>query len=1673
METLRKALETGFSPSLQSLIDYLIKKWPDQDNNYSEDGNAYLKDVATCLSEFYPLKETAPFLSPDWLKYLNSIPESSITSAAPFQDITHLHDYVLYGLLWFIYIQPMISALVTGFTDTSNLNNDGYPTLFIMRQLIEESAQELTALKERYGVTEGPEQLINLAQQASSVQKQTESMQGGRTGYGQTMSAAQGMPMTQAQPVQTQQQLYQQQLYQQQQQQPTQVASQMYGQQAQMQGVMGQQMPNPMYQQQQQQMYQQPQAQAYQNVAFNRAAQPMPQQGQQYYPQVQPQTSMYTQPQQPQQPSAPYAAIPQHIAQACQNHYNHLLQIQQQIQANPAALALAHQYYSQYVSNTKLLQQFVNQMLCNPENMAIYQWAASSNQHTNFVYQQLQIFCYSTALTQYRNVPVQAHAQPAPRTSIPSMRRPVRRSKVSPDISEDEFLVDDYEPAPRKNRPRRARKSLVKLEENDEEEEVEDSSNEKPADAYEIERIIDHKTVLRDPDGFWPDTFAPSEFINLPDDAQWKSREGGVVPDGPQEMFALLVKWKGFSHLHNTWELIMNLEHLYSFSRVTSYFRNVERFNKCLEVAKEAKNSEEVERLSISRDDYYRYWKEVALPEKILSRIKETDNDNLAYRVFVKWNHLNYDESTWEDEDDILKLENGQTALDEFNRRKGNLDRTYNRAGRLPFDAIERPPFETIRETPFLREGCILRDYQLVGLNFMAKAWHEKRNSILADQMGLGKTIQSISLLAYLTTEKCRVPGPFLVIVPLTTLSAWQEELKLWAPQLEVVTFAGNKASRDVILNYEIREDSRLFHVLLTTPEVARDNIERLSRYPGNWRMLMVDEAHKLKNADSCLYKALSQIKTDAKLLITGTPLQNDIKELWSLLHFLQPDAFSDYASFESKYGPLSDAESLKRLHEILNHYVLRRDKSTVEKDLPHKTERILRIGLTPLQKQYYKWVLMRKHDELRKGASRSSSTSLINVLSQLQKVCNHPFLFDGCMQRLKLSTENGEPLMEHNQMLQAYIAGSGKLQLLHALLERLKKDNHRVLIFSQMVSMLDLLATYCQYASFAYQRLDGTTPHNLRKEAIQHFNAPGSTDFIFLLSTKAGGLGINLQSADTVIIFDSDWNPQNDLQAMARAHRIGQKHAVNIYRFVSAGTVEEDILERAKNKLVLDHLVMGGIDQQPELLDAKKAVKSFSAKELSQVLRYGAETLFAKDETDESSASGETTIDGPAILSSSLNIENIDLDDILNRAEEHSDLGEENSILRASQITDLTQIKGSDNPESDESFWSRVLPQQQLMNELVNSRTRTTRNSNSTLNDDLDENTPVRKPTPKEVKKLVSLVSRWPDHHYASEIYRSKQLNDFFDSELQTEHVVEALLREAVRAYNAKDPTEKRPLGTFFGTKFEALEIVNKARNWQVLKERIALKNSKDGQYSWCPKIPAPEWNPQWTIEHDEELLTVTFEQGFCDEKTMCSVSQFLNEARSKPGCLAHRLKALLNQMRRDAENEGVRLLFEYESLDQKSVRVPKLWWQKTKKADLILPGKIKQTTADKFLSSINHDHQDIRREMKNLKTEEELDERLEDPSFREHLKYCGDIALKVAHDNFKDQSMTIALFDILLDDTFLKLNDVLGIKMATEYRRLIQDKSTVLTIDLSANRAANDDTTFVSDETPLKEED
>lgn len=500
---------------------------------------------------------------------------------------------------------------------------------------------------------------------------------------------------------------------------------------------------------------------------------------------------------------------------------------------------------------------------------------------------------------------------------------------------------------------------------------------------------------------------------------------------------------------------------------------------------------------------------------------------------------------------------------------------------------------ETVfRESPCFIQGGVMRDYQVAGLNWLISLHENGISGILADEMGLGKTLQTISFLGYLR-HIMGITGPHLVIVPKSTLDNWKREFGKWTPEVNVLVLQGAKEERHQLINDRLIDEK--FDVCITSYEMILREKAHLKKFA--WEYIIIDEAHRIKNEESSLAQVIRMFDSRNRLLITGTPLQNNLHELWALLNFILPDVFGDSEAFDQWFSKQSGDQDtvVQQLHRVLRPFLLRRVKSDVEKSLLPKKEINLFIGMSDMQVKWYKKILEKDIDAVNgAGGKRESKTRLLNIVMQLRKCCNHPYLFEGA--------EPGPPYTTDEHL----IYNAGKMTMLDRLLIRLKKQGSRVLIFSQMSRLLDILEDYCVFRGFNYCRIDGGTAHEDRIAAIDEYNKPESEKFVFLLTTRAGGLGINLTSADIVVLYDSDWNPQADLQAMDRAHRIGQKKQVVVYRFVTESAIEEKVLERAAQKLRLDQLVI----QQGRAQTAAKAAANKD--ELLNMIQHGAEKVFA-----------------------------------------------------------------------------------------------------------------------------------------------------------------------------------------------------------------------------------------------------------------------------------------------------------------------------------------------------------------------------------------------------------------------------------------------------------------------------
>lgn len=602
---------------------------------------------------------------------------------------------------------------------------------------------------------------------------------------------------------------------------------------------------------------------------------------------------------------------------------------------------------------------------------------------------------------------------------------------------------------------------------------------------------------------------------------------------------------------------------------------------------------------------------------------------------------------------------------------------------------------------PKLVVGGTMRSYQLEGLEWMLSLYENGINGILADEMGLGKTIQTIAMLAHLWENKSY--GPFLIAAPLSTTSNWVAEFEKWTPNIPVMLYHGDKNERERLRKTRLRNPGTdQFPIMVTSYEICMNDRKYLTSF--GWQFIIIDEGHRIKNLDCRLIRELQQFQSANRLLITGTPLQNNLTELWSLLHFLLPTVFDKLSTFESwfDFSGLKDKNSyeqllseerqqylVKSLHAVLKPFLLRRVKTDVESLMPKKREYVLYAPLTAMQRELYQAILdgtsrsyleekaverlsvglnsgaatplsIRSHNGSRKRKALSGASTpnknvkmsragtpasvasttrsrgrpkrnyeevsdseyfdnldkdespseepeeldsegeedrvraatfeiakrqlmqkkLGNPIMQLRLCCNSPYQFFNPF--LRAETEAGETFASETEPDETIVSTSGKMLLLDTLLPKLIHRGHKVLIFSQFATTLDLLGHYLDLRSWQYSRIDGSVAQSDRHEQILSFNKTDTKNAtnIFILSTRAGGQGINLAAADTVILFDSDWNPQQDLQAMDRAHRIGQTRNVIVYRFATRNTVEQQLLESAEAKRRLEKLVIrkGGV---------------------------------------------------------------------------------------------------------------------------------------------------------------------------------------------------------------------------------------------------------------------------------------------------------------------------------------------------------------------------------------------------------------------------------------------------------------------------------------------------------------
>uniref|UniRef100_A0A8D2Q5L8 Chromodomain helicase DNA binding protein 9 n=1 Tax=Varanus komodoensis TaxID=61221 RepID=A0A8D2Q5L8_VARKO len=677
-----------------------------------------------------------------------------------------------------------------------------------------------------------------------------------------------------------------------------------------------------------------------------------------------------------------------------------------------------------------------------------------------------------------------------------------------------------------------------------------------------------------------------------------KEITGGVTVEAEE----FYVKYKNYSYLHCEWATEQQL-------------------------LKDKRIQQKIKRFKLRQAQRAHFFADVKEPfnpdyievDRVLevSFCEDKDTGEPVTYYLVKWCSLPYEDSTWELKEDV-----DQGKIEEFEQLQ---------ALRPDSRRLDRPPpnsWKKIEQSREYKNGNQLREYQLEGLNWLLFNWYNRQNCILADEMGLGKTIQSITFLYEILLTGLR--GPFLIIAPLSTIANWEREFRTWT-DLNVVVYHGSMISRQMIQQFEMYfRDSQgriirgtyKFQAIITTFEMILGGCPELNAI--EWRCVIIDEAHRLKNKNCKLLEGLKLMNLEHKVLLTGTPLQNTVEELFSLLHFLEPLRFPAESTFMQEFGDLKTEEQVQKLQAILKPMMLRRLKEDVEKKLAPKEETIIEVELTNIQKKYYRAILEKNFAFLSKGAGQANVPNLVNTMMELRKCCNHPYLIKGAEEKILGEFRETYSPAAQDFHLQAMIQSAGKLVLIDKLLPKMKAGGHKVLIFSQMVRCLDILEDYLIHKRYLYERIDGRVRGNLRQAAIDRFSKPDSDRFVFLLCTRAGGLGINLTAADTCIIFDSDWNPQNDLQAQARCHRIGQNKAVKVYRLITRNSYEREMFDRASLKLGLDKAVLQSMSGRENSVGG---IQQLSKKEIEDLLRKGAYGAIM-DEEDEGSKFCEEDID-------------------------------------------------------------------------------------------------------------------------------------------------------------------------------------------------------------------------------------------------------------------------------------------------------------------------------------------------------------------------------------------------------------------------------------------------------------
>ncbi|KAI0864890.1 PHD/FYVE-zinc-finger like domain-containing protein [Xylaria cubensis] len=736
-----------------------------------------------------------------------------------------------------------------------------------------------------------------------------------------------------------------------------------------------------------------------------------------------------------------------------------------------------------------------------------------------------------------------------------------------------------------------------------------------------------------------------------------------------------LVKWTGRSHFHDTW-----MPGAWIFGVAPAVMRQA--FHK-----RDSSTHPKMHRAAAIDEEWL--LPDVLLNVKYRTRVSTSSKAEDLERidditsVFIKFQGLSYEEVVWDEpppRDSGAPWEAFVAAYDEYLNGKYFIAvPDYKMRERIAFyRSLDFGKDCELKSQPAqLRKGKLM-EYQIEGVNFLLYNFHQQQNVILADEMGLGKTVQIVAFISALTHSK---PGcwPFLVVVPNSTCPNWRRELKQWAPDLRVVTYHGGRVAQDLSYRHELYPDGpkggMKAHVVIMSYEAAA-NVKNV--FAGvKWVGLIVDEGQRLKNEDTILYKSLQEMKIPCRILLTGTPLQNNKRELFNLLQFI--DEKRNAEELDAQFEELTK-DNLPKLHSLIRPYFLRRTKAQVLKFLPPMAQIILPVTMTVVQEKLSKSIMARNPELIKAIISKSrlkagERKSMSNILSDLRQLLCHPFCFN---------SEIEDKTVDMAQMYRNLIEASPKLLLFELMLPKLRERGHRVLIFSQYLHSLTILEDFLTGLEMPHARIDGTLSALEKQKRIDAFNAPDSPLFAMLLSTRAGGVGINLATADTVIIYDPDFNPHQDIQALSRAHRIGQKRKVLCFQLMTKNTVEEKIMQMGRKKMALDHALI-------ESMDAKEE----ASEDLESILKHGAAALFSDESKDK------------------ITYDQASIDKLLDRSQiENTDTGDDDSAetqfsfarIWANDTGDLTSDTGNApqdiSPEASTSIWENILKEREAEHE-------------------------------------------------------------------------------------------------------------------------------------------------------------------------------------------------------------------------------------------------------------------------------------------------------------------------------------------------------------------------------------